>query len=86
MTHPRILAWHLSMLLSRHAQSFIGLQETKFLLDKMEERAPDLVREATRLLPIQRLSDIFQRLVSVQISIRDLRGILEAVFEWAPKE
>jgi type III secretion protein V len=86
MTHPRILAWHLSMLLARHAQSFIGLQETKFLLDKMEERAPDLVREATRLLPIQRLSDIFQRLVSEQVSIRDLRGILEAVIEWAPKE
>lgn len=86
MTHPQILAWHLSMLLARHAQSFIGLQETKFLLDKMEERAPDLVREATRLLPIQRLSDIFQRLVSEQVSIRDLRGILEAVIEWAPKE
>jgi type III secretion protein V len=86
MTHPRLLAWHLSMVLSRHAQSFIGLQETKFLLDKMEERAPDLVREATRLLPIQRLSDIFQRLVSEQISIRDLRAILEAVIEWAPKE
>ena len=64
MTHPRLLAWHLSLVLSRHAPSFIGLQETKFLLDKMEERAPDLVREATRLMPIQRLSDIFQRLVS----------------------
>jgi type III secretion protein V len=86
MTHPRLLAWHLSLVLSRHASAFIGLQETKFLLDKMEERAPDLVREATRLLPIQRLSDIFQRLISEQVSIRDLRGILEAVIEWAPKE
>jgi len=86
MTHPRLLAWHLSLVLSRHAPSFIGLQETKFLLDKMEERAPDLVREATRMLPVQRISDIFQRLVSEQISIRDLRGILEAVIEWAPKE
>ncbi|MDR2786895.1 MAG: type III secretion system export apparatus subunit SctV [Candidatus Accumulibacter sp.] len=86
MTHPRLLAWHLSLVLSRHAPAFIGLQETKFLFDKMEERAPDLVREATRLLPIQRLSDILQRLVSEQVSIRDLRGILEAVIEWAPKE
>jgi type III secretion protein V len=86
MPHPRLMAWHLSLVLARHAGSFIGLQETKFLLDKMEERAPDLVREATRLLPIQRLSDIFQRLVSEQVSIRDLRGILEAVIEWAPRE
>jgi type III secretion protein V len=86
MTHPRLLAWHLSLVLSRHASAFIGLQETKFLLDKMEERAPDLVREATRLMPIQRLADIFQRLVAEQISIRDLRGILEAVIEWTPRE
>jgi type III secretion protein V len=52
----------------------------------MEERAPDLVREATRLLPIQRISDIFQRLVQEQVSIRDLRTILQALIDWAPKE
>jgi type III secretion protein V len=86
MEHSRILAYHLSLLLTRHASSFIGMQETKFLLDRMEERAPDLVREATRLLPIQRISDIFQRLVQEQVSIRDLRMILQALIDWAPKE
>jgi len=86
MDHPKILAYHLSLVLARHAGSFLGLQETKFLLDKMEERTPDLVREATRLLPTQRLADIFQRLVSENVSVRDLRGILEAIIEWAPKE
>ena len=86
MEHSRILAYHLSLLLTRHAGTFIGMQETKFLLDRMEERAPDLVREATRLLPIQRIADIFQRLVQEQISIRDLRSILQALIEWAPKE
>ncbi|MBQ5765803.1 MAG: type III secretion system export apparatus subunit SctV [Burkholderiaceae bacterium] len=86
MEHSRILAYHLSLLLTRHASSFIGMQETKFLLDRMEERAPDLVREATRLLPIQRISDIFQRLVQEQVSIRDLRTILQALIDWAPKE
>ncbi len=86
MTHSRILAYHLSLVLARHAGSFLGLQETKFLLDKMEERAPDLVREATRLLPVQRIAEILQRLVQERISIRDLRGILEALIEWSPKE
>ncbi len=52
----------------------------------MEERAPDLVREATRLLPTQRIAEIFQRLVQEQVSIRDLRSILEALIEWSPKE
>ena len=86
MSHSRILAYHLSLVLVRHASSFIGLQETKYLLDRMEERAPDLVREATRLLPIQRIAEIFQRLAQEQISIRDLRSILEAIIEWSPKE
>ena len=86
MSHAKILAYHLSLILSRHASSFLGLQETKFLLDKMEERFPDLVHEATRLLPVQRVASIFQRLVQEQISIRDLRTILEALIEWSPKE
>ena len=86
MNHARILAYHLSLLLARHASSFLGMQESKYLLDKMEERAPDLVREATRLLPTQRIAEIFQRLVQEQISIRDLRSILEALIEWSPKE
>ncbi len=86
LTHARVLAFHLSLLLSRHASLFLGMQETKYLLDKMEENSPDLVREATRLLPIQRIAEIFQRLVQEQISIRNLRAILEALIEWAPKE
>ena len=86
MSHAKILAFHISLLLSRHASSFIGMQETKFLLDRMEERAPDLVREATRLLPVQKIADIFSRLVQEQVSIRDLRSILQALIEWAPKE
>ncbi|MBQ8664907.1 MAG: type III secretion system export apparatus subunit SctV [Mailhella sp.] len=86
MSHARILAYHLSLILSRHASTFLGMQETKYLLERMEERAPDLVREATRLLPVQRIAEIFQRLVQEQISIRDLRSILEALIEWSPKE
>ncbi len=86
MSHSRILAYHLSLVLARHASGFIGMQESKYLLDRMEERAPDLVREATRILPVQRIAEIFQRLAQEQISIRDLRSILEALIEWAPKE
>jgi len=86
MSHARILAYHLSLILSRHASTFLGMQETKYLLDRMEEHAPDLVREATRLLPVQRIAEIFQRLVQEQVSIRDLRSILEALIEWSPKE
>jgi type III secretion protein V len=86
LDHARIISYHLSLALGRYASLFVGLQETKRLLDKMEERSPDLVRELTRLLPIQRLAEILQRLVQERISIRDLRSVMEALIEWAPKE
>lgn len=86
LTHEKVISYVLSLVLTRHAGNFVGLQETKFLLDKMEELAPDLVHEAMRLLPIQKLSDLFNRLVQEQVSIRDLRTILEAIITWAPKE
>jgi type III secretion protein V len=86
MDHSRIIAFHLSLVLTRHAGNFVGLQEAKYLLDKMEEQAPDLVREATRLLPVQKIAEIFQRLVQEHVSIRDLRNILEALIEWSPRE
>ena len=82
----KVISLNLSLVLARHASDFIGLQETKFLLDKMEERAPDLVHEATRLLTLQKIAEIFKRLVQEQISIRDLRAILESIIAWAPKE
>jgi type III secretion protein V len=86
MGHPRILAYHLSLMLTRHASEFIGLQQAKFLLDRMEAMAPDLVREATRLLPVQKIAEIFQRLARERISIRNLSAILEALVDWAGRE
>ncbi|OZG74329.1 EscV/YscV/HrcV family type III secretion system export apparatus protein [Hahella sp. CCB-MM4] len=86
LTPPRVLSYHLSIILKKYAQDFIGIQETRFLLEKMEDRYGELVKEVQRLLPIQKITEIFQRLVSEDISIRNLRNILEALVEWGQKE
>jgi type III secretion protein V len=86
MEPTRILIYHLSFLLKRHAAEFIGLQETKYLMDRMEERYPELVRESQRVLPVQKIAEVFQRLVQEEISIRNLRTILQALIEWGQKE
>jgi type III secretion protein V len=44
------------------------------------------VREATRVLPIISITDVMQRLVAEEISIRDMRTILEALVEWGQRE
>ena len=52
----------------------------------MEKSFPVLVKEVTRLVPLQRLTEIFKRLVQEQVSIKDLRTILESLSEWAQTE
>ncbi|MFD0669001.1 type III secretion system export apparatus subunit SctV [Ramlibacter sp. MAHUQ-53] len=86
MDPGQILTYHLAFVLKRYSGDFLGIQETKFLLSAMEAKFPDLVREATRVLPIQKIAEILQRLVSEDISVRNLRTILEALIEWGQKE
>jgi type III secretion protein V len=86
MDTSQILTYHLATVLRKYASDFIGVQETKFLLSAMEQRFPDLVKEAVRIMPMQKIGEILQRLVSEDISVRDLRSILEALVEWGQKE
>ena len=85
-TPLEVMVLHLSYFFRHYANEFLGIQEMKSMLEFMEKSFPDLVREVTRLIPLQKLTDIFKRLVQEQISIKDLRTILEALSEWAQTE
>jgi type III secretion protein V len=56
------------------------------MIEFVEKSFPDLVKEVTRLIPLQKMTDIFRRLVQEQVSIKDLRTIMEALSEWAQSE
>lgn len=86
MDTSQVLTYHLASVLRKYSPDFIGIQETKFLLTAMEQRFPDLVKEVMRVMPTQKIGEILQRLVSEDISIRNLRTILEALVEWGQKE
>ncbi len=77
-----IMAMHLAWVLRRNAAEFIGVQETHQLLSQLEDEAGELVKEAQRIVPLNRLAQILRRLVDEDISIRNLRGILETLVEW----
>jgi type III secretion protein V len=86
MTPSSILTYHLAHVLKKHASEFVGIQETMYLMNQMQENFAELVREATRMLPLITITDVLQRLVTEQISIRDMRTILEALVEWGQRE
>jgi len=86
MEANQILTFHLAFILKKYSADFLGIQETRFLLSAMESRFPDLIKEATRVLPVQKIAEILQRLVSEDISVRNLRTVMEALIEWGQKE
>ena len=86
MSDSQILTHHLAFVLKKYAEDFIGIQETRYLLEKMEDSFGELIKEVQRLLPVNKIAEIFQRLVSEDISIRNLRTILQSLVVWGHKE
>lgn len=76
----------LAAILTRHINEFFGVQETKNMLDKLEEKYPDLMKEVMRHATVQRISEVLQRLLGEKISVRNMKLIIEAIALWAPRE
>ncbi|MDT9000940.1 flagellar biosynthesis protein FlhA [Paucibacter sp. APW11] len=72
--------------LRRHAALFIGIQETSELINRAQAELADVVKEVLRALPIQKVTEVLRRLVSEEVSIRNLRDILEALAEAGQRE
>jgi type III secretion protein V len=82
----QILARCLIQMLYRRAGSFVGIQETRKLLTKIQSNYADLVKEAEKIAPLQKLAEILRRLVDENVPVRNMRAILEAVVEWGQRE
>ena len=81
-----VMILHLSYFFRHYANEFLGIQEVKAMLEFMEKSFPDLIKEVTRLIPLQKMTDIFKRLIQEQVSVKDLRSIMEALAEWSQTE
>lgn len=72
--------------LRRHLPMFLGIQETGTLLGQASVDYPDIVKEALRSIPLQNVAGILRNLVEEEVSIRNMRGILEALIHAAAHE
>lgn len=80
------LYYSLATVLAQNIHEFFGIQETKRMLDKIEENAPDLMKELLRNSTIQRVTEVIQRLINERISVRNMKLIIETLAFWGPKE
>lgn len=78
---------HLSSVLRKNAAEFVGIQEVQNMLEQLEQAFPALVKEVVpKAVSHFQLTDILRRLVEEEISVRDLRSILQALAEWGQVE
>jgi len=80
-----VVTTHISEIIKRHGHELIGRQEVQNLLNNFGKSYPKLVEELTpNLLPLGTIMRVLQNLLREQVSIRDLRTILETLADWAP--
>ena len=80
------ISYHAEFVFAKFVANFIGVQEVKVIMNRMEDKFPDLVKEVQRVLPLQPMTDLFKRLVQEFVCIRDVRTIFQAMIEWGGKE
>ncbi len=81
-----VIATHLSELLRRNAHELVGRQEVQELLAVCAREAPKLVEDVIpATLTLGELVRVLRGLLKEQLSVRDLRTILEAVADAAPR-
>ncbi|MBX5484816.1 MAG: type III secretion system export apparatus subunit SctV [Myxococcaceae bacterium] len=78
-TPRQLIGEHLLCVLRKRAPDLLGVQEVQALLDGLEPQAPTLVKEALNKVPMPLLTDVLRKLVQEEVSVRNIRGILEAL-------
>ena len=80
-----VMATHLNHLIQTHAADLLGRQEVQQLLDQIAKTAPKLTEELVpKVLSLSTLHKVLQNLLSEEVSIRDMRTILDVIAEHAP--
>ena len=82
------IAVHLAHVLKRNVDELLGIQDVQNILDLMEQQGYEaLVKSVVpKLVSVQRFSDILRRLLREDVSIKNMRLILEALAEWGAFE
>jgi flagellar biosynthesis protein FlhA len=80
-----VMATHFSEMVKNHAHELLGRQEAQNLLDNISRSYPKLVEELIpNLMSLGGVLKVLQNLLRENVSIRDLRTILETLADFAP--
>ncbi|NLX19575.1 MAG: flagellar biosynthesis protein FlhA [Desulfobulbus sp.] len=79
-----VVATHISEIIKKHAHELLGRQETQNLIDNLGKTYPKLVEELVpHVVSLSTVMRVLQNLLRENVSIRDLRSILETMADYA---
>ncbi|QPJ65448.1 MAG: flagellar biosynthesis protein FlhA [Candidatus Nitrohelix vancouverensis] len=78
-----VITTHIKETIKRHAHELMGRQEAQALVDKFKESNPKVIEELIpNVLSLGKVQRVLRNLLKEQISIRDLRTILETLADY----
>lgn len=81
-----VVATHLNHLLTAHAAELLGRQEVQQLIEHLNQETPKMMEDLVpKSLSLATLQKVLQNLLSEGVHIRDMRSIVEALSEHAPR-
>ena len=82
-----VIATHLTELIRQNSMELLGRQELQMLLDSFKQTSPKVVEDLVpTLLPVGTVLKVLKNLLKENVSVRDLRTILEALADQAPTQ
>lgn len=72
--------------LRRNLGLFIGIQEVSAMLTRASVDYAEVVKEVARALPLARIAEVVRRLVEEEVSVRNLRDVLEGLADAGQRE
>ena len=80
------MATHLSHLIQTHAHELLGHEEVQQLLNALAKTSPKLVEDLVpKVIQMSTLVRVLQGLLAERVPVRNMRTILEALAEHAPR-
>lgn len=80
-----VVTTHLTEMVKNNMHELVGRQEVQHLIDTIMKDHPKVVEELIpTLLTLGQVQQVLCKLLREQVSIRDMRTILETLADWAP--
>jgi flagellar biosynthesis protein FlhA len=80
-----VITTHVTELIRSHMHELLGRQETQHLVDNVAKQSPKVVEELIpSVMTIGAVQQVLVHLLREQVSVRDIRSILETLADWAP--